>query len=143
MSDEYWSARLNAEQAISVWERAAPLLAPAVDRGPGLYTIEDVRDLVTRPYSGTEHAWSLWILAEQTEMLAAWTTHVIMFPRAKVLAIPFAGGVGFRRYVALAIDETEKFAREIGCSRMHGGGRKGWAHFGFEPIGYWHERVLP
>lgn len=139
---DLWGARLNAEQAAAVWDQAATLLAPAVRRGPGLYELEDVRDLVMRPYSGTERGWSLWMLAEKDKMLAAWTTDVKFFPRAKVLAIPFAGGIGFRRYVDLAIGKTEEFAREIGCTRMHGGGRLGWARFDFKVIGVWHERIL-
>jgi hypothetical protein len=140
---EFWVARLNAEDAALAWPMAAPLLEPAIRRGAGLYAAEDVAELVTRPEAGTPFGWSLWIIARERRLLGAWTTSVRVFPRAKVLEIVFAGGCGMKDWYPVALSETEKFAREAGCTRLTCAGRRGWARLGYRQLGYLHERILP
>jgi hypothetical protein len=136
----HWVARLNARDAAALWEKARPLLAPAIARSAGLYTEEDVHDLVTRPDAGTPDGWSLWLLGDDAHVLAAWTTVVRHFPRAKVMETVFAGGAGMVRWYELALEETEKFAREAGCARLRCAGRRGWGRRGYRTLGYLHER---
>src|SRR4051794_28436003 len=131
-----WVARLNAADAAAAWPRVRPLLEQAIRRGAGLYAAEDVAELVTRPESGTPFGWSLWIIARESQLLGAWTTSVRAFPRAKVLEIVFAGGTGMNSWYSTALSETEKFAREAGCTRLTCAGRRGWARLGYRQIGY-------
>jgi hypothetical protein len=139
---EFWVARLNAVDAATAWPLACPLLEPAIRRGAGFYAAEDVADLVTRPEAGTPFGWSLWIIAREEQLLGAWTTSVRVFPRAKVLEIVFAGGLGMKAWYPTALSETEKFARETDCTRLTCAGRRGWARLGYRQLGYLHERVL-
>lgn len=135
-------ARLNAADAAAVWPTVAPMIGLALDRGPGLYELGDVRDMVTQPESGTPFAPSLWVVGDGAGLLGAWTTEVRVLPRTKITIIAFAGGREMPRWYDLALAETEKFARECGCSRLHCEGRKGWAKLGYRPIGYWYERTI-
>jgi hypothetical protein len=139
---DFWIARCGAADAAYAWPFVEPMLKPAIDLTSGLYEPGDIRELVTKPGAGTAEGWSLWTISEGFALLGAWTTHVVRYPREKVLFIGFAGGKGLIRYHDYAIGETEKFAREIGCTRMHGGGRRGWTKFGFKEIGVWTEKVL-
>lgn len=141
--DDFHVLRLNGDDAAAAWPKVEAMLEPAIALASGLYLPDDVREKVTRPESGTAAGWSLWLIAEGLTLLGAWTTHVIDYPRARVLMIGFAGGAGLDRYHERAIGETEQFARECGCTRMHGGGRGGWKKFGFEKIGVWTERMIP
>jgi hypothetical protein len=138
MEGDFQILRLEDELAAQAWPKAAPLLEPAIALTSGLYELEDIGERIRRPGSG----WSLWIIAEQLTLLGAWTTHVVEYPRARVLMVGFAGGSGFRRYHRRAIGATEEFALSIGCTRLHGGGRRGWQRFGFQQIGVWNERIL-
>lgn len=140
---DFWIARCGPEDATFAWPFVAPLLAPSVAMTSGLYELEDIRERVTCPYAGTDAGWSLWTISEGLTLLGAWTTHVIQYPRARVLMIGFAGGTAIDTYHERAIGETEAFAKACGCTRMHGGGRLGWKKFGFEKIGVWTERMIP
>lgn len=140
---DFWVYRCGPADAAFVWPFAAPLLADAIAMTSGLYGADDIHARVTAPNAGGAEGWSLWTISEGLTLLGAWTTHVVAYPRARVLMIGLAGGAALERYHELAIGETEKFARECGCDRMHGGGRRGWKKFGFEQIGVWTERMIP
>jgi hypothetical protein len=118
------------------WEKAAPLLLPAIRQSAGMYEPEDVRDLVTSGRS------QLWLLAEGNSLLAAWVTKLLHYPRGTALEITFAGGNEMARWYDLALSETEKFGRELGCSRLRCGGRRGWEKHGYRLIGHLFERAL-
>lgn len=142
MTSEFWVARLNPSDASTAWPKALPLLEPAIRRGATLYDPDDIKALVTAPEAGTPRGWSLWILAERTQLLGAWTTNVRYYPKTPVLEIAFAGGDGMSRWYDLALSETEKFARECGCDRLRIGGRRGWEKFGYRSVGHLLERLL-
>jgi hypothetical protein len=142
VNSAFWVARLNAQDAATVWPKAVCILAPVIAGSSGLFTPDDVRDLVTRPNAGTEWGWALWILAEKDQLLGAWATKVQDYPRGRVVEVVFAGGTQMKRWYALALSETEKFAKEIGCDRLRCGGRRGWSRFGWSQLGYLHERKI-
>ncbi len=129
--------RLNAEDAALAWEKVSAFLAPAIAQSDGLYRPEDIHEAVTTP-----GAWNLWLLAEGPEPLAAWITRLHAYKRDLVLEILFAGGIGMERWYGMALGETEKFARELGCSRLRCGGRRGWERNGYCLIGHLFERKL-
>lgn len=133
----FWLARLGYEDAALAWPKVAMFLAPPVSESCGLWEIEDVRERVTRPGD-----WSLWLVAQGSEPHGAWVTRPLVFPRARALEIVFAGGRAMEAWYDLALAETEKYARETGCDRLRGYGRRGWIKFGYRAIGHVFERNL-
>lgn len=134
-SADLWVARLSCEHAAIVWPKVEPLLAPAIERSEGLWTCEDVAKRVT-----SEGDWSLWFVADKETPVAAWITSILYFPRVRMLEVVFAGGIDMGEWYDLALGETEKYARALGCSRIRGYGRRGWP--GYRAIGYVVERSL-
>jgi hypothetical protein len=132
--------RLGAEDAGRVWENALRYLRPAMPDMAGLYEPDDIRERVTTPDSG----WHLWVTAtaEPVELVGAWVTLLRIFPRGRVLDIPFAGGVRMREWYGQALGNTEAFARDLGCDRLRCCGRRGWGKFGYEPAGTLFERKI-
>jgi hypothetical protein len=116
--DKYWVARLNPEDAAQLWDKAEPLLAPAIACSGGLFEPEDVKAL-------------------------AWTTDPQHFPRETVLRVLFCGGVDMADYYEMALGETETFAKQHGIWRLRGGGRAGWTRHGFKKLGSILERRIP
>lgn len=131
---QFWVARCNAADAKAAWPRALPLLAPAIARSSGLFEPDDVLERVTRPASGTQFDWSLWLIGEGDELLGAWTTKIDVYPREKIVETVFGGGRDLARWMSLAIDELEKFAREAGCTRLRCAGRRGFARHGYYAV---------
>lgn len=130
--------RLNAHDAALGWEKAGVLLLPAIARSAGLYDPDDVRALVTDPGSG----WNLWLIADGTKPLGAWTTVPRSFPKGRLLEVTFAGGENMADWYDFALSETDKFAIECGCRGVRIYGRRGWEKFGYRAIGFVLERTL-
>lgn len=134
---DFWVARLSCMDAAIVWPKVAMLLQPAIDASSELWTADEVRDRVTQPGN-----WELWFVAERDTPVGAWVTAPMCFPRHMILEIVFAGGVEMKAWYDLALEETEKYARALGCSRLRGYGRRGWVRFGYRAIGHVFERSL-
>lgn len=134
---DFWVARLSGDHAAIVWPKAEAMLRPSVARSSGLFTLEDVRERVTG-----NPDWRLWLLAEGDQLLGTWVTHLEYYPREVVPMVVFAGGSEMERWYTRALAETEKYAVELGCKRLRCGGRKGWAKFGWTPIGSLFERMI-
>lgn len=69
----------------------------------------------------------LWVVHDGGSVLCAAMTEVLVFPRRKVLGLPFLGAKpGSFRHWLFYFDTIKAFAREQGCTAVRGWGRKGW-----------------
>tara|TARA_R100001443_G_scaffold51998_1_gene63766 strand:+ start:910 stop:1335 length:426 start_codon:yes stop_codon:yes gene_type:complete len=104
------------------WEKCKHLIDKAIDTQDS-YTISDVEDKIRH---GLFHLWS--------GKKSAMVTGFAEYPQFKALNLIFCGG----DYSELEemLPSIEHFARNNGCKRLYGGGRKSWLrkikHLGFE-----------
>jgi hypothetical protein len=104
------------------WDRCKHWIAEAV-KHQDFYTIEDIRDKIK---VGMFYLWP--------GKKSAMVTELIILPQGKALNLIFCGGDYSELEEMLPF--IEMFAKELGCKRLYGGGRKGWLrkikHLGFE-----------
>ena len=96
------------------WQKARPILEPALEEAKGTHTIDDVCLMV-----GKGH-FTLWV-GEKSAML----TEFVTFPRMKALNV-FIGGGDLSELRKMEDEQLGPFAKQQGCSRITGAGRKGW-----------------
>ncbi len=69
----------------------------------------------------------LWVVLVGGEMLGAFTTQVIIYPKARVLDIPLLGGERYEEWEVSVAETVKGLARSANCSLIRGYGRIGWA----------------
>jgi len=86
----------------------------------GRFTAEDMlHGLLTKDQQ-------LWIAFDDKGIHAFWVTEVITYPQIKTLVMHFVGGEDFKEWQVNGFSELQKFAREMGCSKIESYGRPGW-----------------
>ena len=79
-------------------------------------TLEDIED-------GIENGqFQLWPASESIMI-----TEVVTYPQKRIMNLLFCGG-DVEELLEM-LPEFERFATYFGCSRLYGGGRKGWQRF--------------
>jgi len=115
----------------SEWERCGPWLAAALDRAGNTHALEDVRAMVE---AGEAHFWP--------GRRCALVTRINEYPRLKALSWWLIGGDDLSEVLAF-LPLLERWARELGCRRMEGVGRRGWERVtGFRPLAVFMVRDL-
>ena len=115
-----------------VWKDVDRVLKKAVA------TVDDKAeriDILDGVYNGT---YVLWVVVdEQDDVIAAFTTRLIVYPQRKALALDWVGGTRMKEWEAQLIDTMRRYANELDCSHLEGYGRKGWGRalkkYGFYP----------
>jgi len=106
------------DNAESVWHLVEPLIRKAVDVHPG-YEMDDVLEAILH------RDMQLWIsVTDRNEILVAWVTQILVFPRMKTLQILFMGGRQLRR-CAHHMNKLQEYALSVGCSEMGAISRRG------------------
>ena len=104
------------------WIRCKPYIEEAIETQDS-YTIKDVEDKIS---NGLFHLWA--------GKKSALVTGFAEYPRVKALNLIVCGGD--YEEVEEMLPSIEFFAKSAGCTRLYGGGRKGWLkkikHLGFE-----------
>lgn len=105
-----------------VWIEVAPLIQRAVSRVSDRYELEDVFELIA---SGIH---TLWIVFDENtkDVHCAFVTTVHDLPKCRVLFFEYGGGDGVDDWIDVALPVLEKYAMDIGCSKIEGHGRRGW-----------------
>lgn len=85
-----------------------------------------------------DNTYVLWVvLDEQDNVIAAFTTRLIVYPQRKALALDWVGGTRMKEWEDQLIDTMRRYANELDCSHLEGYGRKGWGRalqkYGFYP----------
>ncbi len=112
------------------WEAAAKFLDPAASKSRGRHDIESIREEVER---GVQLLWVMFL--GDDEMVGAFTTSVLRYPRKSVVSISFMGGDSILQYKSSVIDDVSEYALEMNCSGIEAIGRKGWIK-ALGPLGF-------
>lgn len=97
------------------WLRLRHLLVPAIEL-QDLYALEDIENVIENGQ------FQLWPASESIMI-----TEVVTYPQKRIMNLLFCGG-DVEELLAM-LPEFERFATYFGCSRLYGGGRKGWQRF--------------
>jgi hypothetical protein len=118
-----WLNGVLSSEAAEWWPMCAPLLEKALTRTGACedYSTDDLLELVQN------REMQLWVMHDGDAILAAFLTQIMVFPRRKVLGIPFLGAKRgtYKRWLG-HLDSVKEFAREHGCAAIRGWGRRGW-----------------
>lgn len=96
------------------WERAKPILEPAIEHAARLYGLEDIHDSIA---AGRLQLWP----GENSALV----TTVIDYPRGKVCQVVLAGGT--LAEIEQMLPRVEAWAKTQGCTMLAAAARRGWA----------------
>jgi hypothetical protein len=116
------------EELARCWPILEPMLKRATDRVRGYEPI----DLLQLAIIGRMN---MFVVRDHGRIVAAAVTEVRVFPRCRVLEVPFIAGTGLKRWWRPLLDALEAQAEALQCVDLCGWDRKGWARFGFEVVG--------
>lgn len=102
-----------------VWHVAGPMLNKATKFGDS-YAIDDIYAKIK------DRDYQLWLVCTDTEAVAAVTTQIVIYPKSKVLAVPWIGGKDFKEWADVLRATLYPYAREYGCKDLELYARKGF-----------------
>lgn len=102
-----------------VWREILPLLEKTLAYAHGRYLSEDIY----RCLKACDM--QLWVIYNSQGLLSFCITQIIVYPRKKILSIPFVGGIEMLKWLHL-LGEIQRFAKENGCDEIEGYAREGW-----------------
>lgn len=105
-----------------LWPQLEPLIASALQKVQNDCYLP--RDIWRACREGQMIAWIDWV--DESRVRAVAVTEIHNLPQKRICNIPFVAGTQIKEWLPGMLDAIEKYAREIGCDRMTGGGRKGW-----------------
>ena len=115
-----------------VWKDVDRVLKKAVATVDNKAEMIDILDGI---YDGTYVLWV--VIDEQDDVIAAFTTRLIVYPQRKALALDWVGGTRMKEWEDQLIETMRRYANELDCSHLEGYGRKGWGRalkkYGFYP----------
>ena len=115
-----------------VWKDVDRVLKKAVA------TVDNKAEMIDRLDGIYDGTYVLWVVIdEQDDVIAAFTTRLIVYPQRKALALDWVGGTRMKEWEDQLIDTMRRYANELDCSHLEGYGRKGWGRalkkYGFYP----------
>ena len=115
-----------------VWKDVDRVLKKAVATVDNKAEMIDILDGI---YDGTYVLWV--VIDEKDDVIAAFTTRLIVYPQRRALALDWVGGTRMKEWEDQLIDTMRRYANELDCSHLEGYGRKGWGRalkkYGFYP----------
>jgi hypothetical protein len=110
------------------WPIIEPILRRATRRVRGYEPI----DILCLLMAGQMN---LFVIRDEGAIVAVAVTQVHVYPRCRVLEVPFIAGTGLKRCWRRVLDALDAQAESLGCVDIAGWDRKGWSQFGFEITG--------
>lgn len=113
-----------------IWDSIENLAKRCAKYTYGRFTAKDMlHGLLTKDQQ-------LWIAFDDEGIHGFWVTEVIEYPQIKTLVLHFMGGKDFYEWLPDGFPKLQKFAREMGCSKMEAYGRPGfeklWQDYGYK-----------
>lgn len=104
------------------WPIMSKLLAPAVRRSRGRFTLDGLLQMVT------DNGWDSWLMGSDDHpgADAAAVAGIVDYPGARAYSVFFLGGREMRDWLPSFLGAIEARAKELGCSAIETGGRRGW-----------------
>lgn len=127
------------EHIHDVWPQVREYIANATVHTHGRYEPEDVLDLLFFK----DH--QLWIALDGQDIIGCIVTHIMDYPRKRVLGCPFVTGEDFKRWKYPMLELLRKWATDNGCEALESTARLGWSRV-FKDDGYtaiWQAFELP
>jgi|TARA_R100000455_G_C6267637_1_gene123017 hypothetical protein len=107
----------------AVWADVARVMNKSVDTSNGKYHIDDL-------FHGIQSdLYVLWVIMEEEEVIAAITTRIIEYPGKRAMAMDWIGGSKMGKWLPIAQETLEKFAKDNNCTHLEGYGRKAWGRW--------------
>lgn len=103
-----------------VWPKVERILKPAIDQSGGRYTVDTTRSAISRGEM------QLWIAFKDTEIYAAMTSTVSVYPAKTMLCVVHCGGRMMGLWLQ-TMKQVEDWAQAQGCAGVEIVGRGGWA----------------
>lgn len=130
-------ALVGPEHLGAVWPRVEDLLRPAIDQSGGRYTIDTTRAAISRGEM------QLWVAFNETEIFAAMTSTVSVYPAKTMLCVVHCGGRMMGLWLQ-TMNDVENWAKAQGCAGVEIIGRGGWAKAlpAYERVGTMIERLF-
>jgi|TARA_E500000178_G_C16732991_1_gene622437 hypothetical protein len=114
-----------------MWPKCIESLTPAVQTADKMLGIQDVYLGIKMGYYG------LWVVMEEEEVIASFTTRFLDFPKRKGMAMDFMGGTRMKEWLPKVDKVLMDYALENGCSHFEAYGRRAWGKWlgelGWEP----------
>lgn len=106
----------------TVWPDALPHLLPPIEMSRGCFEPEDVERLCAHGDM------QLWLAADGEDVLAAYVTEIVQYPRKRRIRAVFAGGKPHTmdQWLEPMVQAIEAFSRQWACQGIEAMGRKGW-----------------
>lgn len=115
------------------WGQIEGYLAKAAEYTYGRYTVDDIKDCIT------DYDHDLWVAYRVTEsgpiFYGAVVTEIAQYPRKKMLAMHFIGGIDGYRWKSPMLGTLRLWAKDNNCDGIESIGRLGWAKI-FKDDGY-------
>ncbi len=101
-------------------------------------TVKDKANMIDVLKGVFDDVYVLWVVMdEEDNIIAAFTTRLLVYPQRKGLALDWVGGTRMKEWEDQLINTMRRYANELGCSHLEGYGRKGWGRalkkYGFYP----------
>ena len=111
------------EAVSAVWADVARVMNKSVDTSNGKYHIDDL-------FHGIQNnLYVLWVIMEEEEVISAITTRIIEYPGKRAMAMDWIGGSKMGKWLPVAQETLERFARDNNCTHLEGYGRKAWGRW--------------
>ena len=79
----------------------------------------------------------LWVVFEEDDVVAAFTTRIIEYPQRRSMALDWVGGSRMKEWLDIGMEKVIEFASLNNCEHLEGYGRKAWGRalskYGFYP----------
>jgi len=111
------------------WSQVEGYLEGAAKYTYGRYNVQDIKDCIT------DYDHQLWIAFENDKIYCAVVTEIANYPRCRILAMQFTGGVELKKWKKPMLEILQRWAKDNGCEKIESPGRPGWARV-FRDDGY-------
>lgn len=122
-----------------VWPIVVPWLERALVYGPDLFTTDAIREQIKVQNK------ILWLSIEEAEILGFCIVSLQDYPKARVCEIHWTGGATHKGklWMKAMLEMLKAWSKHNGCSKLGGGGRRGWLEvFGFKEHGIMFEMEI-
>lgn len=118
------------QHVAALWPAVEKYVTDSLEFAQGVFLPEDIRKFCI------ETKMQMWIATRDDDVLAAVITEITDYPRMRVCAVPFIGGRDLRAWFRKMLHTVEAWSKEMGCTAMQGGARRGWGKLaGMDEVG--------